>query len=194
MVASAGVWLWEHLNHTFALSCAHTRFRVGSHQQLGVAQVGSDVFFQALVEDSQDSSRGTLPANGWRTLAVSDRCFPRSDLKRTVCERLNERFANAWNRRCCIVEGMKHNTFLSDRSPGRPMSAWGEANTPSDRLSQVLRMPAVVAATGLSRTTLWRLRQTGEFPTPVRLGGDTSRAVGWLRSDIEAWIHSRPAA
>ncbi|MCY4648777.1 MAG: AlpA family phage regulatory protein [bacterium] len=55
-------------------------------------------------------------------------------------------------------------------------------------------MPAVVAATGLSRTTLWRLRQTGEFPAPVRLGGDGSRAVGWLRSDIEAWIRSRPAA
>ncbi|MDE0132225.1 MAG: AlpA family phage regulatory protein [bacterium] len=55
-------------------------------------------------------------------------------------------------------------------------------------------MPAVVAATGLSRTTLWRLRQSGEFPRPVRLGGDSSRAVGWLRGDIEAWIHSRPAA
>ncbi|MCQ3804564.1 MAG: AlpA family phage regulatory protein [Acidimicrobiia bacterium] len=55
-------------------------------------------------------------------------------------------------------------------------------------------MPAVVAVTGLSRTTLWRLRQAGEFPAPVRLGGDASRAVGWLRGDIEAWIHSRPAA
>ncbi len=74
------------------------------------------------------------------------------------------------------------------------MSAWGEANTLSGGLPQVLRMPAVVAVTGLSRTTLWRLRQTGEFPRPVRLGGDTSRAVGWLRGDIEAWIRSRPAA
>ncbi|MDE0133136.1 MAG: AlpA family phage regulatory protein [bacterium] len=55
-------------------------------------------------------------------------------------------------------------------------------------------MPAVLAATGLSRTTLWRLRRTGEFPAPVRLGGDASRAVGWLRSDIEEWILSRPAA
>ncbi|MDE0353840.1 MAG: AlpA family phage regulatory protein [bacterium] len=55
-------------------------------------------------------------------------------------------------------------------------------------------MPTVVAVTGLSRTTLWRLRQNGQFPNPVRLGGSTSRAVGWLRSDIEAWIHTRPAA
>ncbi|MDE0132226.1 MAG: AlpA family phage regulatory protein [bacterium] len=55
-------------------------------------------------------------------------------------------------------------------------------------------MPAVVAVTGLSRTTLWRLRQAGQFPRPMRLGGDGSRAVGWLRGDIEAWIHSRPAA
>jgi prophage regulatory protein len=52
----------------------------------------------------------------------------------------------------------------------------------------------VVEVTGVSRTTLWRLRQTGQFPAPVRLGGSNTRAVGWLRSDVEAWIHSRPAA
>lgn len=89
---------------------------------------------------------------------------------------------------------MKHNSSNPDRSPGRPASAWGEANAPPGGFPQVLRMPAVVAYTGLSRTTLWRLRNAGQFPRPVRLGGETSRAVGWLRSDIEAWIHSRPAA
>jgi len=31
----------------------------------------------------------------------------------------------------------------------------------------------------------------GEFPAPVKLG---ARAVGWRRSDIEAWLESRPAA
>ncbi|MDE0120559.1 MAG: AlpA family phage regulatory protein [bacterium] len=55
-------------------------------------------------------------------------------------------------------------------------------------------MSAVMAVTGLSRTTLWRLRQTGDFPNPIHLGGSNSRAVGWLRGDIEAWTQTRPAA
>lgn len=77
------------------------------------------------------------------------------------------------------MEGMKHSTFLSDRSPrGWPVPGQREPD-PAGGLSLVLQMPAVVAATGLSRTTLWRLRRTGEFPNPVRLGGSTFRAVGW---------------
>lgn len=41
-------------------------------------------------------------------------------------------------------------------------------------------MPAVVAA-GMSCMALWRLRQAGEFPAPVRPGGDGSRADGLER-------------
>ncbi|MCQ3803945.1 MAG: AlpA family phage regulatory protein [Acidimicrobiia bacterium] len=93
-----------------------------------------------------------------------------------------------------MVESIKSSTSRSERPQGWSVPVHREPDPPVGGLLQVLRMPAVVAATGLSRTTLWRLRQTGEFPAPVRLGGDGSRAVGWLRSDIEAWIRSRPAA
>ena len=53
---------------------------------------------------------------------------------------------------------------------------------------QIMRIDEVLTTTGLSKTTLWRRIQAGEFPTQVRLGGYHSRAVGWRRSDIEAWI------
>ena len=53
------------------------------------------------------------------------------------------------------------------------------------------RMPAVNARTGLCRTSIYDLIKAGEFPAPVKLG---SRAVGWLESDITAWIESRPKA
>ena len=59
---------------------------------------------------------------------------------------------------------------------------------------QILRVADVLAATALSRTTLWRRVKTGDFPAPLRLGGAGSRAVGWRRADVEAWIDSRPTA
>ena len=93
-----------------------------------------------------------------------------------------------------MVEGMKHSTSCPDGSSRGWSGPVLDDRAPASGPVQVLRMSAVMAATGLSRTTLWRLRRTGEFPAPVRLGGDGSRAVGWLRNDIEAWIISRPAA
>ena len=50
---------------------------------------------------------------------------------------------------------------------------------------QVLRPKQVIEEYGLSRTTIWRKEREGTFPKRVRLG---SRAIGWLRSDLEAWL------
>ena len=49
----------------------------------------------------------------------------------------------------------------------------------------ILRLPAVKARTGLSRSTIYLRVSDGSFPRPVSLG---ARAVGWLESDIEGWI------
>jgi prophage regulatory protein len=49
----------------------------------------------------------------------------------------------------------------------------------------ILRLPAVKAATGLSRSTIYDRIQKGSFPAPVSLGGN---AVGWPASEIGAWI------
>jgi len=48
----------------------------------------------------------------------------------------------------------------------------------------------VVSVTGLSRMTIWRLERSGGFPRRRQLG---PRSVAWLESDVEEWIHSRPA-
>jgi prophage regulatory protein len=55
-------------------------------------------------------------------------------------------------------------------------------------MNQVLRLPAVKARTGLSRTTLYRQVSCGEFPRPVSIG---KRAIGWVEAEIEGWIDSR---
>ena len=61
----------------------------------------------------------------------------------------------------------------------------------SDR---ILRIEQVLEMTGLSRSSLYRRIKDGTFPEPLRLGGDASRAVGWLESEVLAWIASRPRA
>jgi prophage regulatory protein len=55
----------------------------------------------------------------------------------------------------------------------------------------ILRFPAVRELTGLSRSTLWRFQQQGTFPKPVKLGANS---IGWLASEVEAWLLSRPSA
>jgi prophage regulatory protein len=49
----------------------------------------------------------------------------------------------------------------------------------------ILRLPAVIARTGLSRSTLYLRISLGLFPKPVNLG---FRAVGWLEHEVNAWL------
>lgn len=52
----------------------------------------------------------------------------------------------------------------------------------------ILRLPAVKARTGLSRSTIYLRMSAGEFPRAINLG---LRAVGWIEADVESWIASR---
>ncbi len=51
-----------------------------------------------------------------------------------------------------------------------------------------LRLPEVLARTGLSRSTIYVRLDQGRFPRPVSLGG---RAVGWIESEVDEWIRER---
>lgn len=55
----------------------------------------------------------------------------------------------------------------------------------------IIRRKQVEARVGLARSSLYDKIQKGEFPKPINLGG---RSVGWLESDVDAWIQSRIAA
>jgi prophage regulatory protein len=56
--------------------------------------------------------------------------------------------------------------------------------------SQLLRRADVERITGKSRSSIYADMDAGKFPRPVPIG---AYAVGWLRSEIEAWIASRIA-
>ncbi len=52
-------------------------------------------------------------------------------------------------------------------------------------VTSILRLPAVKARTGLSRSTIYLRISEGSFPKPVSLGG---RAVGWVEAEVNEWL------
>jgi prophage regulatory protein len=53
----------------------------------------------------------------------------------------------------------------------------------------ILRKPAVKARIGIGAdSTLYDLMAAGRFPRPINIG---ARAVGWIESEVEAWITDR---
>ncbi|WP_085897191.1 helix-turn-helix transcriptional regulator [Limimaricola soesokkakensis] len=52
-------------------------------------------------------------------------------------------------------------------------------------IDKILRRAAVEEMTGLSRSTLYRMMDRGEFPRPARIG---QRAVGWRQSSVNTWL------
>ncbi len=55
----------------------------------------------------------------------------------------------------------------------------------------ILRLPAVLGRTGLSRSTVYLMVSKNQFPAPVSLG---ERAVGWVESQIDLWVDEKIAA
>jgi prophage regulatory protein len=60
-----------------------------------------------------------------------------------------------------------------------------------DNTQRLLRLPAVIAATGLQRSTIYDGIRAGTFPKPVPIG---ARTVAWASDEIDAWIAARIAA
>ena len=50
----------------------------------------------------------------------------------------------------------------------------------------IMRLSAVMANTGLSRSTVYLRMSEGSFPKPISLGG---RTVGWIESEVNDWLN-----
>lgn len=50
---------------------------------------------------------------------------------------------------------------------------------------RIIRLKTVLARTGLSRSTLYRMIASGTFPRQQRIG---VQATGWYQSEVEQWI------
>jgi prophage regulatory protein len=54
---------------------------------------------------------------------------------------------------------------------------------------QFLRTRETTARVKLGRTTIWRMEKAGTFPRRRQIGNGI---VGWLESEVDEWIRSRP--
>jgi prophage regulatory protein len=66
----------------------------------------------------------------------------------------------------------------------------GEINM-AQNSKRFLRLHEVRHQVGLGRSAIYLKIKTGDFPSPYPLG---IRAVGWLSTDVDAWIDSRITA
>jgi len=62
---------------------------------------------------------------------------------------------------------------------------------PQNRVEKIIRKTELLELVKLSRSTIWRLEKQGSFPKRRRI---SRRLVGWLLSEVEDWIASRPSA
>jgi prophage regulatory protein len=53
---------------------------------------------------------------------------------------------------------------------------------------RLLRLPEVLAITGLSRSGLYQLLKVNDFPSQVQL---QARSVAWNSAQVQAWIADR---
>lgn len=80
---------------------------------------------------------------------------------------------------------------LEQTTPRRPWSGDVQADSIDDREDRLLPWRSVRDITGISRTTAWRMQQTGDFPNPVPV---SAKRVGWWESELTAWKARRRLA
>jgi prophage regulatory protein len=66
----------------------------------------------------------------------------------------------------------------------------GVASKGANMVQKILRLPAVIEATGLSQSTLYAMMAEGKFPRGIPLN---KRSVGWTHQEVTAWQEVRIA-
>ncbi|WP_157314087.1 AlpA family transcriptional regulator [Chitinibacter sp. GC72] len=56
---------------------------------------------------------------------------------------------------------------------------------------KIHRLPEVISMTGLSRSSIYAMMASGQFPQSIKLG---ARAIGWRSDNLAAWFESRGVA
>jgi prophage regulatory protein len=67
------------------------------------------------------------------------------------------------------------------------MDSVAESNLPTSG-PQFLRLTEVSKKVGLTRSTIYKSMNEGNFPKSIKLG---ARSVAWLASDVDGWMQQR---
>jgi prophage regulatory protein len=77
---------------------------------------------------------------------------------------------------------------LQESCSARLLTVAAPAYCTPHQYHKILRMAEVTDRVGLSRASIYRRITSGIFPPSISLG---LRAVGWLESEIDAWLTAR---
>jgi prophage regulatory protein len=53
---------------------------------------------------------------------------------------------------------------------------------------RTIRLPDVLAKTGLAASSIWRLAQRGHFPAPIKL---SPGCTAWFEHEIDDWLNAK---
>jgi prophage regulatory protein len=60
-----------------------------------------------------------------------------------------------------------------------------EVRNPTPTIN-IIRLPKLLQKVGMSRSAVYQLAKSGNFPSPIKLGG--ARASGWIESEVDKWL------
>lgn len=64
------------------------------------------------------------------------------------------------------------------------------ATAPNEETLKILRLPQVCEVTGLCRSMIYQMEADRRFPRRIKI---STRAVGWLEKEVNAWLIGRIA-
>lgn len=79
----------------------------------------------------------------------------------------------------------RYYNVIPEQNPSQPV----ESSAMNNQQQSIIRLSQLPGIVGLSIASIHRMRAAGEFVKPVRLG---AQAIGFLRSDVDEWLASRP--
>ena len=87
--------------------------------------------------------------------------------------------------------GVKHGECMANASHRIPQACGRDARPPhtGGGMTQLLTLREVMQMTALSRSAVYVLMDTAQFPQPIRIG---RRAVRWVEQEVLDFIASRP--
>lgn len=80
--------------------------------------------------------------------------------------------------------------ILSEQNQTGSLGSFQNQQVPQNPM-RILRLPEVVERVGLKRASIYQHMGQGTFPKQIALG---ERAVGWIESEIEAWLTAKVLA
>ena len=81
-----------------------------------------------------------------------------------------------------------HGRLRDAPKPAQAPHADKELTPMSSRPIRLLRLPQVIDAAGLGKTTIYALQAEGDFPMRVKI---TAHSVAWVEEEVQAWLTAR---